>query len=133
MCCVCPLLCKAIFEEFSIWFEELEMTGKNVQSVMDAASNMRVAVASASSEHHLGMGHALHNLVTVDAFCVDACLHQLLVQCRALVRAVHYKAQQMEMIIDQECETSVHSMIPVGEALETDKADPIEVTQKRRP
>ncbi|KAG0410040.1 hypothetical protein HPB47_012844 [Ixodes persulcatus] len=120
---------KAIFEEYSKCLEEFEMTEKIVQSVTDAASNMRVAVASAGSEHHLCMGHALHNFVTVDGFRGDARLHELLVQCRALVRAVHYRAQQLEMIIDQVCKTSVLSMIRLGEALETDGADPIEVRQ----
>lgn len=64
---------KAIFEEYAKCLEEFGMSQKAVQSVTDAASNMRVAVALAGSEHHLCMGHALHNLVTVDGFRGDAC------------------------------------------------------------
>lgn len=56
-------------------------------------------------------------------------IHDLLVQCRALVRAVHYRAQQLELIVDEECKASVLSMMQVGEALETDQADPIEVVE----
>lgn len=104
------------------------MTEKHVQSVTDAASNMRVAVATAGSEHHLSMGHALHNLVTLDGIRGDSRLHELLVQCRSLVRAVHYKAPQLELIVEQECRETVMSLIPVGEALETDEADPIAIS-----
>lgn len=104
------------------------MTEKNVQSVTDTASNVRVVVASAGSEHHLCMRHALQNLLTVDGFCGDTCLHELLVECWVLVTAVHYTTHQLE-IIDQECKTSVLSMIPVGEALKANEADPTEVTE----
>lgn len=48
-------------------------------------------------------------------------------QCRALVRAVHYRAQQLELMVDEECKASVLSMMQVGEELETDEADPIDV------
>lgn len=89
---------------------------------------MRVTVAMAGSKHHLCIGHALHNLVTVDGICGDPRLHEL-VQCQSLVSAIHYKAQQLELIVEQECRESIMSLIPVGEALETYEADLIAVSK----
>lgn len=68
---------KAIFEEYDKCLEEISMSQKAVQSVTDAASSMQVAGALAGSEHRPCMGHALHNLVTVDGFRGDVCLHDL--------------------------------------------------------
>lgn len=73
-------------------------TEKTRKLVMDTASNMRIAVTLASSEHHLCMGRTRQNLVMVDGFRGDACLHKLLLQGRELVRAVHYKDQQLELV-----------------------------------
>lgn len=64
-----------------------------MSSLTDAASNMRVAVAMAGRDHHLCKRRALLNLLTMDGIRGDLRLHELFVQCRSLVRAVHYKAQ----------------------------------------
>lgn len=41
--------------------------------------------------------------------------------------AMHYKALQLELIVDEEWKASVLSVIQIGEALESDEADPIDV------
>lgn len=50
-------------------------------------------------------------MVMVGRFRGDAFLHQLLVQCHVLVRAVHYKAQQL-FTVDEEFKVSVLSTMP---------------------
>ncbi|KAL3225741.1 hypothetical protein MRX96_049149 [Rhipicephalus microplus] len=67
----------AIMNEFQRCIEEFGMEEKEVYAVTDAGSNMRHAAALARTEHHLCIGHALHNLVIKDGFGSVPELHSL--------------------------------------------------------
>ncbi|KAH9360612.1 hypothetical protein HPB48_007567 [Haemaphysalis longicornis] len=79
----------AIMNEFQRCLEEFNMVGKEVCAVTDAGSNMKRAASLACTEHHLCVGHGLHNLVIKDGFGSVPRLHDLLVNCRDIVKTVH--------------------------------------------
>lgn len=115
----------AIMNEFQRCLEEFDMVGKEVCAVTDAGSNMKRAASLARTEHHLCVGHGLHNLVIKDGFGSVPRLNDLLVNCRDIVKTVHYRASDLEEIADSELNAAVQSLVSTAEALEHDENDPV--------
>ncbi|XP_064459035.1 zinc finger BED domain-containing protein 4-like [Ornithodoros turicata] len=114
----------AIWGEYCKCTEEFGMTTKTITAVTDAGSNMKRAASLADTEHHLCAGHGLHNLVLVDGIQKVPELSDLLRSCRAIVKRVHYKAGQLEEIVEADIRTSLLSLCDVGDAIDDDEADP---------
>ncbi|KAL1422468.1 hypothetical protein MTO96_022106 [Rhipicephalus appendiculatus] len=115
----------AIMSEFQRCVEEFAMEEKEVYAVTDASSNMRRAASLARTEHHLCVGHALHNLVIKDGFGSVPDLHSLLLSCREIVKTVHYRASELEEIADSELNAAIQSLVSTAETLEHDENDPV--------
>nr|XP_037270495.1 E3 SUMO-protein ligase ZBED1-like [Rhipicephalus microplus] len=115
----------AIMNEFQRCIEEFGMEEKEVYAVTDAGSNMRRAAALARTEHHLCIGHALHNLVIKDGFGSVPELHSLLINCREIVKTVHYRASELQEIADSELNAMVQLLVSTAETLEHDENDPV--------
>ncbi|KAH9365475.1 hypothetical protein HPB48_018941 [Haemaphysalis longicornis] len=111
----------AIMNEFQRCLEEFNMVGKEVCAVTNAGSNLKRAASLACTEHHLCVGHGLHNLIIKDGFGSVPRLHDLLVNCHDIVKTVHY----LEELAHSELNAAVQSFVSTAEALEHDENDPV--------
>ncbi|KAH8028886.1 hypothetical protein HPB51_020017 [Rhipicephalus microplus] len=69
------------------------------------------------NQHHLCIEHALHNLVIKDGFGSIPELHSLLINCREIVKSVHFRASELQEIADSELNATVQSLVPPHSAL----------------
>ncbi|KAH6932970.1 hypothetical protein HPB50_011119 [Hyalomma asiaticum] len=115
----------AIMSEFQRCLEEFSMAGKEMCAVTDAGANMKRAASLAHTDNHLCIAHGLHNLVIKDGFGSVPKLNNLLVNCRDIVKTVHYRAPELEEIADSELNAAVQSLVSTADALEHDENDPI--------
>ncbi|XP_065320424.1 zinc finger BED domain-containing protein 4-like [Gordionus sp. m RMFG-2023] len=88
--------------------EEFHLKAKIIQMVTDAGANVKRSVRLGDYEHHLCLGHGLHNLVTVDE----------------IISALRYRVADLECEIEDEHRKCLQSIYETGHILDIDDSDP---------
>ncbi|CAG5047078.1 unnamed protein product [Parnassius apollo] len=101
------------------------LDAKNIYAVTDAGSNVKRAVSLGNMEHHLCLGHALHNLVTVDGIDSVPEVKELVNKCKKIVKTVRYRLPEVELEAEKVQKEFLDSVERVVETLEIDESNPI--------
>ncbi|CAG9792672.1 unnamed protein product [Diatraea saccharalis] len=105
--------------------ECFDLQEKVLHSVTDAGSNVKRAISLAALDSHLCLGHALHNLVTVDGIGSVPELADLIKKCKKIVKTVRYRLPDLEREAEKEQIQFLQSLERVSEHLEMDENEPI--------
>lgn len=73
-----------------------DIAQKFIILVTDSGSNMKRAANLMNIQNHLCLGHALHNLVTVDGIQGTEEVLELIDKCKKIVKRLRYRAPQLE-------------------------------------
>ncbi|XP_065323629.1 uncharacterized protein LOC135930770 [Gordionus sp. m RMFG-2023] len=103
--------------------EEFHLKAKIIQMVTDAGANVKRSVRLGDYEHHLCLGHGLHNLVTVDGIKKVARIDNLFKKIREIISALRYRVADLECEIEDE-HRKCQSIYETGHILDIDDSDP---------
>ncbi|XP_065318822.1 uncharacterized protein LOC135926820 [Gordionus sp. m RMFG-2023] len=104
--------------------EEFHLKAKIIQMVTDAGANVKRSVRLGDYEHHLCLGHGLHNLVTVDGIKKVARIDNLLKKIREIISVPRYRVADLECEIEDEHRKCLQSIYETGHILDIDDSDP---------
>jgi len=110
-----------ISEEIWSILDKFGIHGKRIIPVTDAGANVKRAVdLSGFPEKHLCLGHGLHNLVTVDGVKSNPLVEGLVQKCKKVVRAVRYRAPDLELEAQKEQRQVILDTEEAQEIIEAD-------------
>nr|CAI5851446.1 unnamed protein product [Callosobruchus analis] len=95
-----------------------QIEGKDIHLVTDSGSNMKRAANLLEMSNHLCLGHALHNLITVDGIQKTREVFDLITKCRKIVKHLRYRAPQLEFSANDEQRDLLLSINEIGDHLE---------------
>lgn len=102
---------------------------KNIFAVTDAGSNVKRAISLGNMNHHLRLGHGLHNLVTVDGIDSVPEVKELVRKCKKIVKTVRYRLPELESEAEKVQKEFLDTLGGVVETLDMDENESIPVLQ----
>lgn len=88
-------------------------------------SNVKLAVSLGNMEHHLCLGHGLHNLVTVDGIGSVPEVKELVDKYKKKFKTVRYRLPEVELEAEKVQKEFLSSVEQVVQTLEIDESEPI--------
>lgn len=89
---------------------EFHLKDKTISMVTDAGGNVCRAVRLGNYEHHMCIGHALHNLITVDRIKNVQEILDIVNKVRSIIKEIRYKTSEFEKQMVEE-EQRLHEQI----------------------
>lgn len=106
---------RLLVDEIQGVLRTFQIPQKDIVLVSDSGSNMKRAADLLNMQNHLCLGHALHNLVTVDGIQnTDAVLY-LINKCKKIVKHLRYRARQHEAAASKDQRELLSSFEDIGE------------------
>ncbi|XP_065316492.1 uncharacterized protein LOC135925202 [Gordionus sp. m RMFG-2023] len=93
---------ETILSEIEKVENEFDLGSKKIQMVTDAGPNVKKSVRLGEYDHHLCLGHGLHNLVIVDGIKKVNKIENLIKKVREVIVALRFKTADFENINDIE-------------------------------
>ncbi|CAG4972380.1 unnamed protein product [Parnassius apollo] len=103
-----------IREEIQGILRTFQIPQKDIVLVTDSGSNMKRAADLLNMKNHLCLGHALHNLVTVDGIQNTDAVLCLINKCKKIVKHFRYRAPQLEAGASKEQRDLLSSFEDIG-------------------
>ena len=119
-----------INDQISSILEKFGLSDKKINAVTDAGGNVQLAAELAEMEQHLCLGHGLHNLIVVDGLQKSLLIRTLLTKVKSIVRAVRYRAADLEIEAKGEQRKKILAMIDVNDILDADEENPFPTNEE---
>ncbi|XP_065318702.1 uncharacterized protein LOC135926698 [Gordionus sp. m RMFG-2023] len=114
---------ETILSEIEKVENEFDLGSKKIQMVTDAGPSVKKSVRLGEYDHHLCLGHGLHNLVTVDGIKKVNKIENLIKKVREVIVALRFKTADFENINDIENRKCFESISYTSDILDLDDND----------
>lgn len=111
---------EAIANEINLLIEKFNLKHKDIYVVTDCGSNVKKAITMTRLNNHFCLGHALHNLVSVDGIEYVSEIELLVRRVKRIVRALRFKSVELEDEADEIQKKIMYDIDVYAEALQLD-------------